>query len=93
MGTGSRKSLAATILTLGFISLALAGYPHEGTAKDKGEAIAAANAAAREAAATQESCWKAAVEKDCRQKDGYWTCVAYTPNHKTGCGEPGYRKP
>lgn len=77
--------LVAFIITLGSFTYYF-GEKHSGNGRTKELAAQAAEKRAQAAADKKKTCITEADLDECKEeKDGTWTCYAYSANHKGSC--------
>jgi hypothetical protein len=77
--------MAIIVLMSGF-SIAFFGEKHSGNGPTKGAAAEIAERKAKAAADKKGTCiTEADLDKCKEEKDGTWTCYAYSANHKGSC--------
>lgn len=77
--------LVACIITLGSFTYYF-GEKHSGNGRTKEIAAANAEKRAQTAADRKKTCITEANLEECKEeKDGTWTCYAYSANHKGSC--------
>jgi len=84
-----KRKLLTILLLAGIVTLssfAFFGEKHSGNGRTKEEAAKNAEARAEKAAKKKDTCITEAKLEDCiQEKDGTWTCYAFSANHKGSC--------